>query len=59
SLARTFLVGTPHPYPRIAALADDLVSGTPGQRLRWMFDMVVNGALATPRTHTSDEGAAS
>lgn len=36
-------------HPRIAALADDLVSGTPQQRLSWMFRAVTNGALNTPR----------
>ncbi|KOG51227.1 TetR family transcriptional regulator [Streptomyces griseoflavus] len=40
---------TPDTYPRIAALGDDLFSGTPGQRLAWTFRMVVNGAAATPR----------
>ncbi|MFD4766400.1 TetR/AcrR family transcriptional regulator [Streptomyces niveus] len=59
ALARTLHEVSADTHPRIAALADDLVSGTPRQRLRWMFDMVVNGALATPRTHTSEEGAAS
>ncbi|MCX5397752.1 TetR/AcrR family transcriptional regulator [Streptomyces sp. NBC_00102] len=36
-------------YPRIAALGDDLFSGAPPQRLGWMFRVVVNGALTTPR----------
>ncbi|MEU3055126.1 TetR/AcrR family transcriptional regulator [Streptomyces griseus] len=36
-------------HPRIAALGDDLMSGTPAQRLRWLFHAVVNGALTTPR----------
>ncbi|MFD6423465.1 TetR/AcrR family transcriptional regulator [Streptomyces sp. NPDC060198] len=36
-------------YPRIAALGDDLFSGTPQERLGWMFRAVVNGALTTPR----------
>ncbi|MFD6528834.1 TetR/AcrR family transcriptional regulator [Streptomyces sp. NPDC060184] len=39
-------------YPRIAALGDDLFSGTPPQRLGWMFRVVVNGALSTPRDLT-------
>ncbi|WP_327176382.1 TetR/AcrR family transcriptional regulator [Streptomyces sp. NBC_01335] len=39
-------------YPRIAALGDDLFSGSPQQRLGWMFRVVVNGALATPRDLT-------
>ncbi|MGW7001583.1 TetR/AcrR family transcriptional regulator [Streptomyces sp. NPDC054933] len=37
-------------YPRIAALGDDLLSGTPEARLTWMFRMVINGTLTTPRT---------
>ena len=36
-------------YPRIAALGDDLVSGTPEERLGWAFHAIINGALATPR----------
>jgi AcrR family transcriptional regulator len=36
--------------PRIAALRDDLFSGTPEQRLGWVFRMAVNGILTTPRT---------
>ncbi|MFD8749629.1 TetR/AcrR family transcriptional regulator [Kitasatospora sp. NPDC059577] len=36
-------------HPRIAALGDDLVSGAPEDRLAWMFRVVVNGTLATPR----------
>jgi AcrR family transcriptional regulator len=37
-------------YPRIAALGADLVSGTPEQRLAWIFHAVINGTLTTPRT---------
>jgi AcrR family transcriptional regulator len=37
-------------YPRIAALAGDLVSGTPEQRLAWTFRAVINGARTTART---------
>ncbi|MGW8376491.1 TetR/AcrR family transcriptional regulator [Streptomyces sp. ODS28] len=37
-------------YPRIAALGDDLLSGTPQERVRWAFHMLINGALHTPRT---------
>ncbi|MGW0857437.1 TetR/AcrR family transcriptional regulator [Streptomyces sp. NPDC002690] len=39
-------------YPRIAALGEDLFSGAPPQRLGWMFRVVVNGALTTPRDLT-------
>lgn len=35
-------------YPHIAALGRELVGGTPAVRSRWAFDMLVNGALATP-----------
>lgn len=58
ALARTLRDVSADTHPRIAALADDLVSGTPHQRLSWMFRAVVNGALATPRTPTPEEGAA-
>ncbi|MEV6422327.1 TetR/AcrR family transcriptional regulator [Streptomyces sp. NPDC051662] len=36
-------------YPRIAALGGDLISGTPEQRLAWIFHMVINGTVTTPR----------
>ncbi|GGY17095.1 TetR/AcrR family transcriptional regulator [Streptomyces xanthochromogenes] len=36
-------------YPRIAALGDDLVSGTPEQRFAWIFRAVINGTKTTPR----------
>ncbi len=36
-------------YPRIAALGTDLVSGTPEQRIAWIFRAVINGAKETPR----------
>ncbi|MFF0742760.1 TetR/AcrR family transcriptional regulator [Streptomyces sp. NPDC004111] len=37
-------------HPRIAALGGDLYSGTPGQRIAWIFRAVINGTLNTPRT---------
>ncbi|MFJ4449366.1 MULTISPECIES: TetR/AcrR family transcriptional regulator [Streptomyces] len=37
-------------YPRIAALGADLSSGTPQQRLAWIFRAVVNGTAGTPRS---------
>ncbi|MFC8078179.1 TetR/AcrR family transcriptional regulator [Streptomyces sp. NPDC057307] len=49
ALARTLREVSADTHPRIAALADDLVSGTPRERLSWMFRTVVNGALTTPR----------
>ncbi|MFG2222731.1 TetR/AcrR family transcriptional regulator [Streptomyces sp. NPDC048644] len=36
-------------HPRIAALGADLMSGTPETRLAWIFQMLINGALHTPR----------
>lgn len=36
-------------HPRIAALGTDLFSGTPQQRMAWIFRAVVNGAATTPR----------
>jgi hypothetical protein len=35
-------------HPRLYALADDLLSGTPRQRLSWHFQMLVNGIAQTP-----------
>lgn len=49
ALARTLREVPADTHPRIAALADDLVSGTPRERLSWIFRTVVNGALTTPR----------
>jgi AcrR family transcriptional regulator len=40
---------TAQTHPRIAALGTDLVSGTPEQRLAWIFRAVINGAENTPR----------
>jgi hypothetical protein len=50
ALAATLREAPAETYPRIAALAGDLVSGTPGQRLAWIFRAVINGARTTPRT---------
>lgn len=36
-------------HPRIAALGTDLFSGTPQERLAWIFRAVVNGTATTPR----------
>ena len=38
----------PGRYPRIAAVAPDLVSGTAEQRLSWGFNVLINGVLQTP-----------
>lgn len=40
---------TAQSHPRIAALGPDLTSGTPEQRLAWIFRVVINGAQVTPR----------
>lgn len=40
---------SPRTHPRIVALGDDLLSGTPQDRLDWIFRVVVNGTLSTPR----------
>ncbi|MFI6472820.1 TetR/AcrR family transcriptional regulator [Streptomyces sp. NPDC050516] len=40
---------SPDTHPRIAALGDDLVSGTPRQRFAWIFGAVINGTKTTPR----------
>jgi AcrR family transcriptional regulator len=37
-------------HPRIAALGGELLSGSPEARLEWIFRMLINGALHTPRT---------
>jgi AcrR family transcriptional regulator len=37
-------------HPRIAAIGADLFSGTPQQRMAWIFRAVINGAHNTPRT---------
>ncbi|MCB5910065.1 TetR/AcrR family transcriptional regulator [Streptomyces pinistramenti] len=37
-------------HPRITALGGELFSGTPEQRLAWVFRTVINGARTTPTT---------
>ncbi|OKI02151.1 TetR family transcriptional regulator [Streptomyces sp. CB02923] len=49
ALVHALRQATPRTYPRIAALGDDLFSGSPEQRLAWIFRMVIHGAEATPR----------
>lgn len=36
-------------FPRIAALADELLSGEGPDRARWFVDLLLAGALSTPR----------
>ncbi|WP_327146294.1 TetR/AcrR family transcriptional regulator [Nocardia sp. NBC_01327] len=38
-------------HPRIAALHDDLVSGSPEDRLNWTFQMLITGIQNTARPH--------
>lgn len=49
ALVRALTAAPPGTHPRIAALGDELTSGTPRQRLHWIFRAVINGVLATPR----------
>ncbi|WP_018683775.1 TetR/AcrR family transcriptional regulator [Actinokineospora enzanensis] len=39
---------SPDRHPRVAALAPDLISGTPQERLTWGLRAVLNGILHTP-----------
>ncbi len=36
-------------YPAIAASAEDLLAGAPGQRRRWRYDVLIAGIMDTPR----------
>ncbi|MEU0302683.1 TetR/AcrR family transcriptional regulator [Streptomyces sp. NPDC006175] len=49
ALVGTLRQASPRTHPRIAALGSDLASGTPQQRLAWIFRAVVNGTAGTPR----------
>lgn len=46
-LRRTLTDASPTEYPQVHAQAENLVSGTPGERRRWSVDMLLNGILAT------------
>ncbi|MFG1665429.1 TetR/AcrR family transcriptional regulator [Streptomyces sp. Y7] len=48
SLTTTLLTVSPETHPRIAAVGDALVSGTPQERLTWIFRSVIQGTLTTP-----------
>ncbi|HEY0933863.1 MAG TPA: TetR/AcrR family transcriptional regulator C-terminal domain-containing protein [Trebonia sp.] len=39
----------PAVYPHLAALGPDLLSGTPGERVDWAFDFMLDGAAAAAR----------
>jgi AcrR family transcriptional regulator len=47
-LERTIHDASPETYPTIAAHAAELMSGPAGRRARWMFDVLITGALGTP-----------
>ncbi|MFB4426282.1 TetR/AcrR family transcriptional regulator [Streptomyces sp. QL37] len=49
ALVETLRQASSRTHPRIAALGGDLASGTPQQRLAWIFRAVVNGTATTPR----------
>ncbi|MFG2617066.1 TetR/AcrR family transcriptional regulator C-terminal domain-containing protein [Streptomyces sp. NPDC048507] len=49
ALAATLLGADAATHPRIAAVGADLVSGSPGERLDWIFRAVANGARDTSR----------
>ncbi|KDN87236.1 regulatory protein TetR [Kitasatospora cheerisanensis KCTC 2395] len=49
AMVRALREADPERYPRVAATAEELVSGSPAQRLAWTFRMVVNGVAATAR----------
>lgn len=40
---------SPRTHPHLAASANELLSGPAEARLRWGFDVLINGVLATPR----------
>ena len=41
-------------HPRVHALGDQLLAGTPRQRISWRFHMLVNGIVNTPVDHEAD-----
>jgi AcrR family transcriptional regulator len=47
-LARTIREVSADAYPTIAAHATELISGNPGTRARWMFDVLLAGAFEIP-----------
>lgn len=50
ALARALRTASTDTHPHIAALGEDLLSGTPEQRLSWALRSLVNGVLHTPRS---------
>ncbi|WP_405020424.1 TetR/AcrR family transcriptional regulator [Kitasatospora sp. NBC_00070] len=57
TLTRALHGADPDTHPRTAALAPELVSGAPRQRLSWGIQVQINGVLHTPAPHPT-EGAA-
>jgi AcrR family transcriptional regulator len=59
ALARAIHEANASSYPMIAALGDDLLSGTPETRFRWAVQVLVAGMATTPRApdHESREGS--
>ena len=49
-LVQTVHGASPEKYPNIAAHAAELMAGPAETRARWMFDVLLNGALGTPIT---------
>jgi hypothetical protein len=43
---------SPKDHPHLAALSEELLSGTPTTRLIWSFEVLINGIAATPRAET-------
>jgi AcrR family transcriptional regulator len=48
-LVTALRTASPQTYPSLTALGEDLLSGPGPARTRWAFDLVLNGAFATPR----------
>ncbi len=48
-LAHEVLEVSPDTHPHLAAAGADLFAGEPLVRLRWSFDVLLNGVIATPR----------
>ncbi|MET7464092.1 TetR/AcrR family transcriptional regulator [Nonomuraea sp. NPDC005501] len=49
ALTRALRDASPAGLPHVAALASELVSGTPEERARWGLRVLLNGTLQTPR----------
>ena len=49
AITRALREASDRTHPHIAALAPDLISGRPEERLSWGFHTLINGILHTPR----------